>query len=321
MKDLKLTMQLAGVLKEERKGVEAKEAEVSMRAINRGDALPGFSWKNVELTEGINSSFLEGNGAECLVTERFLKRNNLTEGERIRLLIRYPKLDDLGKVEWIDGGQEQFQIVGVIKDGEETGEWQELPDVVVPFGWAESTRDAWKADSASFILNLEDAEDINRFKEEMKEIPLHEIQPVGENNVEGNALVVRDESFLDSAARLKRQVRMLQWFRPVIAAVTLLAGYVAAWASGTEPAKGILADAPGRGKGRKLLPAVLPGAFLFSPGRFGTGRYRFGRSGNTASGDNRGILEERRAVLTLLSFRNGSGPAFVGAQIRNGISM
>ena len=229
VKDLKLTMQLAGVLKEERKGVEAKEAEVSMRAINRGDALPGFSWKNVELTEGINSSFLEGNGAECLVTERFLKRNNLTEGERIRLLIRYPKLDDLGKVEWIDGGQEQFQIVGVIKDGEETGEWQELPDVVVPFGWAESTRDAWKADSASFILNLEDAEDINRFKEEMKEIPLHEIQPVGENNVEGNALVVRDESFLDSAARLKRQVRMLQWFRPVIAAVTLLAGYVAAW--------------------------------------------------------------------------------------------
>lgn len=230
VKDLKLTMQLAGSLIDgAEEGAGKKEDEISMRAVNRGNALPGFSWEDVELIGGASSSFLEGNQAECLVTESFLKRNGLVGGDRIRLFICYPKLDDQGKLEWIDGAREQFQIVGVMKENGEVSKDQELPDVVVPFGWAEGAWDTWKADSADFALNLGEAEDLNRFKEEMKKIPLLEIQPLGEESVDGCALVVRDESFLDSAVSLKRQVRMLRWFQPVIASITLLAGYVAAW--------------------------------------------------------------------------------------------
>lgn len=230
VKDLMLTMQLAGSLKDDVKEAADMEVDgISMRAVNRADALPGFSREDVELMEAADTSFLEGTEAECMVTESFLKKNGLKGGELIRLQVCCLKYGDHGKIEWIYGTEEAFQISGVMKDVREPENGQELPDVVVPFGWAESTLDTWKADSASFVLNLQKAEDLNSFKDEMKEIPLFEIQPAGEESTKGDTLVVQDESFLDAAVALKKQVRMLMWFQPVTAAVTLLTGYVAAW--------------------------------------------------------------------------------------------
>lgn len=238
VKDLNLTMGLAGSLVQEEEAAsenemekeieterekETEKREISIVAVNRLEALPEIDGSDVDLAEGTEAGFLEETQAQCLVTEGFLKRNNLEKGQNIVLELYQEEISGQGKVTWHEVSREQLRIAGVISSSED------LPEMAVPFGWAEEICGIWKADSASFSLKLNTAEDLNRFKAQMRQIPLLEVRPGGEDSVKGDSLVVRDEAFLNSAVRIKRNVLFLERFYPVTAALTLLAGYVASW--------------------------------------------------------------------------------------------
>lgn len=238
-KDLSLTMQLSGGFGDLSGENGSDNAVISVSAVNRPEAFGGMKKENIQIGEGISPDFLEGDGADCLVTKNFLQGNGFRIGDRFLLSVYQAEISgqpgnvDQGKVEWKFLTAEEFRIAGAMEQSEESEERSTSADVLIPFGWVEKTckekQKAWTADSASFALDMERPEELNLFKKEMEEIPLSEVRLTGESGYGGRALVVKDENFLNSAARLEKNIRLLEQLRPVVLAVILLVGYVAAW--------------------------------------------------------------------------------------------
>ena len=106
---------------------------------------------------------------------------------------------------------------------------------------------------------------------------------------------------------------MLQWFpSPRNRCCNFVAGYVSGMASGTEPAKGILADAPGRVKAGNCFLRFFLEHFFLAPGPVWDWPVSFWQEWEHSIRDNRGgggILEERR--LFLLCYLSGTAAALL----------
>ncbi|MDO4309049.1 MAG: hypothetical protein Q4C77_19790 [Eubacteriales bacterium] len=232
IKNQTFSMQLAGAAGSFPREEWKKYADIPVTAVNGIKALSGAEAGDITLMPGISLTFLGGMEPYCLMAEDFLEERGFHVGETVSMTLFYYTRSVYGQVEWDFLAEEPFRIVGTI-DSQALDAFGESGyfEMVVPFGWAEKICTdkelSWVADSASFVLK--NPEELNAFKEEMRDVPLIEVISTAEENLSGSSLVMRDGTYIDSAEKLRENIGLLRRFGPMLMLVVLLTGFVISW--------------------------------------------------------------------------------------------
>jgi hypothetical protein len=192
-------------------------------------ALPDLQDKQIKLADVPNTDFLHGTDALCLADDLFMQRNNLSPGDTVDLALYILKSQEDGLTfTFAPLGNCSLRIVGTMVS---TGVSLVQTDLVCPVGWAKEKCAAagvdFKLDSASFTVA--NPLDLNTFKAAMKGMYLIPVNSEARTSVYGDALAVKDETFVETASRLKNSLAVLYAFEPVIFIVIALVGYALAY--------------------------------------------------------------------------------------------
>ena len=229
IKDVRLTnVLLAGegdFAEEDWKG----NLNITVVATNSINAVSGLSEELIALEDGIASDFLQTDSHVCIVGEDLLQRRNWSVGDTISLnLYYYMHVDNyqvnIKPLELVD-----YKIEGTMgRFNGIAGQFGMVPEILVPF---ETVRESYhrkgvpfSADSAAFYV--ENPLELNEFKEEMHAYGLLSKAPNAKYSYQGNALVMRDSSFIAAASKLRQGIDILVGFLPAVLATVILIGYI-----------------------------------------------------------------------------------------------
>ena len=204
--------------------------KISIIAANDIQALPDLNDKQIKLADDVNADFLNNSDAICLADDLFMQKNNLAPGDTVDLAMYTLKsLENGQSFTFVGLGNCRLRIVGTIESAGSVNLVQ--TDIVCPYGWAkEKCAQAgvdFTLDSASFTVA--NPLDLNAFKAEMKAMYLLPIVPTADFKIYGDALAVKDETFIQTASRLKNSLAVLYAFEPVIFIMIALVGYALAY--------------------------------------------------------------------------------------------
>lgn len=179
-------------------------------------------WEN-----GESDSFLLGNELKCLVSKELMERYNWKIGDKIPLCQYYYSHGKNTEVFLNPLDTYLYEIVGYMGMSVSSSNVQP-PDIILPF---ETVRNIYLeckvpffADSASFYV--ENPLNLNEFKDEMQQLGLVEVVPLGKFSYDGYALSVNDSTFINAANRLRQGEDLLIRFFPFILSIIIGIGYI-----------------------------------------------------------------------------------------------
>lgn len=204
--------------------------QISIMAANDIRALPNLQDAQIKLTDAANTDFLRGTDALCLADDVFMQQNGLSPGDTVDLALYALKSQEDGQsFTYVSLGNCSLRIVGTMTLPVNTSLVK--TDLLCPAGWAKEKSDGagepFRLDSASFTVA--DPLDLNAFKAAMKDMYLLPVVPTAQFSIYGIALVVKDETFIQTASHLKNSLAVLYAFAPVIFIVIALVGYAMAY--------------------------------------------------------------------------------------------
>ncbi len=192
--------------------------------------IPGLLEEDVSMSDGITTdAFFSSTEPICLVDVVFLQNNGLSIGDRVTLTCYYYRYE-LEHMIYLDPLTVQsFTIAGTMDIGEYHGDGMQ-PDIIFPLYAIRDIFDAkgieFSADSGSFRIN--DPYRLNEFKEQMHDIGFLPVIFKAEMQYDGNALTVKDETFISSARQLFKNRDLLLWILPFLVFAVLCVGFVTA---------------------------------------------------------------------------------------------
>ena len=207
-------------------------AEYKIQAANTWKAISGLDEKMLQFAERNAESFFSSDIMECLVREDVMEEYQLKEGDNLPLDLEYYELVDHTEIYAHPLEHVTFKIIGTLKEETEAAaEGDTLPQIIVPI---EAVRDIYHRQGIRFFVDsgmffVKDPLRLNDFKEEMKKIGFMEVITQAEPFLEGNALVVRDETFIKASGSLGEGYRVMRNFMPVICVVLAGAGFITSY--------------------------------------------------------------------------------------------
>lgn len=201
------------------------------------DGIPGFLEEEIIFggkEEGMEKDldareFFSSSERLCIVDEAVAKEQGVKLGEKIPLTIAYYRYGN-GHEIFIEPLETEDYVVAGFMNMENYKGTGDKPDVIFPF---ETVRMVFHeaeleffADTGAFLVK--DPYKLNELKQEMHDLQFMEVIPAAEYQYDGNALIVRDETFIQAAEQLLRNEALFTGMLPFMGIAILCIGYVTA---------------------------------------------------------------------------------------------
>ena len=199
------------------------------RGSNDIRGIPGLNPEDIKLAEGADPDFLMSDRRECLVDETILKARGLQVGDTVTLTLYYYRFGDYHEI-FVDPLDVcEYYIAGSMNVSGDTGD-SSYKDMLLPL---KAVQDSFAragfpfyADSCRF--EVKNPLELNAFKEQMHDFGLLPVAPSADFYFDGNALTVRDETFIKAAERIEESLTLLRGFFPCILVIVAAVGYLTA---------------------------------------------------------------------------------------------
>ena len=210
---------------------EAQPPEFNLVGANALSSFTAFSPQDVSYIQNYDKSFLIGDEAVCMISSNILFEKKLKLGDELELSVFAPEYDAYG------GYSFTYKSLGVVKlkvigsyDITNAGS-MDLPDIISPIGFIagiyENVGLPQYASTARFTLK--EPLKINEFKSKMQELGFRSIDMQAEFSRKGDALTMKDETFIRSATQLKQSLRLLQSLAPMIFIIIAVIGFISSY--------------------------------------------------------------------------------------------
>lgn len=225
VKDAAFTAGLTAGIGEFKEEDWAKHMNISILGANRPEAVDGLSAEDIQYADGWEETFFQSEENVCLASADWMERNQYETGDTVELNLFYYVYDDATYSTDIRNlGLECVTIAGTMETGP-----LGLTDVVFPLGTVRRLLDekgkAFTCEAASFYVR--DPQKLNEFKAEMEGIGLlPQSSGAMTMSFRGNALLVKDGTFISLAGDIRQIIDLLGLFFPMIFAAVLFTGYV-----------------------------------------------------------------------------------------------
>lgn len=207
VRDVRATTAAAGALSE---GAKLQSpflgGDVTIVGLNSIRAVP-LTHAEYTYADGMDETFLEGDGAYCILEEDFAEENGFAPGDPITLPVYFlPQ----GYGEYIEMGEKTLTVAGTLSTRQPCGF-----SMLVPAGWLRAEAHAQEMkyfgyDSLSMVVD--DPLHLNDFKDRLTEIGMEEPVAVSEDYYTGSAAVVEDEIYTKTANKFREILQVYQGF-------------------------------------------------------------------------------------------------------------
>jgi len=232
VKDLRYTSLLAANFAPEMPEQEDGYKVITITGLNDISAFPVLSADDIQFEGGFSTDFLQGHEANVIAQEHFLEDNMISFGDIITLSVysfdfgKIPNTTNYRKIANVE-----VKVVGRFTPSAQASSTL-MPSIICPMGWVEDIHTTYSipfyADSAVFVVN--DPLHLNDFKSAMKEYGLILVNPQANTlAISGEALLVNDKAFIQSAGSLKKNLTLMHTFLPLILIIVILVGYIASY--------------------------------------------------------------------------------------------
>ncbi len=199
------------------------------RGSNDIRGINGLNPEDIKLAEGTTLDFLMSDRRECMVSEMILEDKGLQVGDTVTLTIYYYRFGDYHEIFIEPLDVCEYYIAGSMNVSGDTddssGKDMLLPLKAVQDSFARAGLPFY-ADSCQF--EVENPLELNAFKEQMHNFGLLSVSPSSDFYFDGNALTVRDETFIKIAERIEESLTLLRGFFPCILIIVVAVGYLTA---------------------------------------------------------------------------------------------
>ncbi len=174
--------------------------------VSAANTIKAFSFitdAKIVFADGFDSHFLEKNKDYCILESNYAKANHAQLNQTITLPLSVMQYSDRSSsFSFIDIGLHDVTVIGIYESDKPT---EDSAKVVVPVHWlkeiVEANDDIFYYDSLQF--QIKDPLQLNEFKQEMKHMNFHSIEQNQNEGFVGNALMVQDTFFIESASHLQ----------------------------------------------------------------------------------------------------------------------
>lgn len=207
IKDLNCTLELSGE-------IQGKDYIV----------LAADSWS------GYEELFEEGR-EKCIVSEAFAQELGVRKGDHITIKLESYEPEPENRVNFLREPLQEvtYEIWEIAGENDERKRIQ--GNILISLETARKSYDyanrEFHVSACSFCVK--NPYELNAFKEEMSEIGLAEVTPQASVKVDGNALVVKDQTFIRAAGSLKEGDQLIQLFLPILYLMLGVAGYITSY--------------------------------------------------------------------------------------------
>lgn len=219
------TAQAGGNLEPINRVEHVKACDTSIVGANNFAAFASVSSESVKMINGKNTSFLEGNEPVCLISQNYAARHNIVLGQKLTfpLYTYYYKADGIS-FEFKSAGEANLTVIGTFLDEAAINNGAGK-DMIVPVNWLRSFVERSKVPFYydSFRCTVKNPLQLNVFKANMEKLYFSEVQADAPDQRNGNALMIQDKVFIETAEKLRQNVETLQRFQlPIFIVVSLL---------------------------------------------------------------------------------------------------
>lgn len=215
----------------------SKHLNLYVVGANRAAAVGELTDGMIEMDGQSVDELLSSDKMECIVNENVLKKRGWKIGDRIILkCYYYDPASEFNKVEIHPmGSTMEVTVAGTMADI--PGKTNAIAtDVIIP---AKAAKNLFKQSGLTFFadtvtFHVGNPLQLNAFKKEMKDIGLMETSAEAGDSYTGCALTVRDANFITSAVDLRRAIKLMRSFFPVVCILVLMIGYVVSFLSGNS---------------------------------------------------------------------------------------
>lgn len=201
------------------------ELKINMLGINCFPAAGEVKDTEVEWAEGMDEAQFFDSTNVCIAGEEFLKKHQLAVGDVLPVEVScfVPRTSEFTSLLLSPLADREITIAGSMR--------LTVSDMLLPLKdtkeWFRQQGTEYNASALSFTVAR--PLELNEFKKEMKEALLLSTISRAFVTYKGEALVIDDATFIESAQNLKRSIRFLSGFYPFITVLILLAGYIVSY--------------------------------------------------------------------------------------------
>lgn len=231
IKDPVYTASAYGIIDEKyRTEDEVQGVDTSISGANCLAALVGLTEESITFLDGWDGAFLESDAAVCVLSDQYAAQHGFAVGDTVTMPFYVPRYKEDGfTIRFDDIGELSVQVIGIYQ--------QSLSDsatpvqMIVPVNWLRKVT----AESGqrflydSFRCTVADPMRLNDFKEAVRKSNFGKVATdtggisVPTNTYKGDALVVDDQLFIETAEKLQQNLKVLRWFLvPFFALVIVL---------------------------------------------------------------------------------------------------
>ena len=232
------------------------------------NSMAAFSFGADAVTADAPLSFLAGDEAQCLMNSDYQSRNGLAveTGDVISVNLYRAEYDDYGTAfSFVAVAPVQLEVVGFYTHPLSGGIESAAPDIICPVRWLrqqyEAAHTLFQYSSAKGTVS--DPLSLNAFKERAAQLRLRQVDPQAGFSRTGNALLISDKVFMQTASQVLRNIRTLRLFlAPSVVLVFLLVTLLSFFLSRSRRDDILIAKCLGMKKRSLMLDLVLENCVL-----------------------------------------------------------
>ena len=191
-----------------------KSCDTSLYGINTLDGFSFLENDSVTFASGFDKTFVESQDPVCVLSTNYAITHNLQVGDNLTLPVYSIDYDQTGySFQFGSLGTVSLEVIGTF---EEASGGQSTVNGIVPIAWV---RTLYENNELPFFYHsfngvVNNPLELNSFKVAVEELGFREVIPTAADLRTGNALIIHDKVFRETAERLQGNLRLFKLFMP-----------------------------------------------------------------------------------------------------------
>lgn len=191
-----------------------KSCDTSLYGINTLDGFSFLENGSVTFASGFDKTFVESQDPVCVLSTNYAITHNLQVGDNLTLPVYSIDYDQTGySFQFGSLGTVSLEVIGTF---EEASGGQSTVNGIVPIAWV---RTLYENNELPFFYHsfngvVNNPLELNSFKVAVEELGFREVNPTAADLRTGNALIIHDKVFRETAERLQGNLRLFKLFMP-----------------------------------------------------------------------------------------------------------